>query len=70
MGERQELVHAIDGIRRQFLKRSFEPRIGFDTVKASRTDEGLHRCRRPGASWRTREQPVRSSDGNRPDLAF
>ena len=38
-GERQEFVHAIDGIRRQFLKRSFEPRIGLDIIKASRSDE-------------------------------
>jgi hypothetical protein len=38
-GERQQFVHAIDGIRQQLLKRSLEPRVGFDTVKASRFDE-------------------------------
>jgi len=38
-GERQQFVHAIDGIRRQLLKRSFEPRVGLDTIKASRSDE-------------------------------
>jgi antitoxin VapB len=69
-GERQELVHAIDGVRRQFLKRSFEPRVGLDTVKASRPDEGIHRCRRTRTSWRTREHPVRPSEGNGPDLAL
>jgi hypothetical protein len=38
-GERQQFVHVIDGIRRQFFKRSLKPRVGFDTVQASRSDE-------------------------------